>query len=214
MLCAPALAKSATCCSGRSTIRWTSYSTPSKPWSTSALSTCGPIDSGGTKWPSMTSTWITRAPACTTSATCAPSRAKSAARMLGAIRGAGVVICRAAPYGTGSDLDEHRAAAVVAHRRGRRRHPHDGAVLAAVGADGPQLEAVQAVDAPVAAGQRRGTQPGLTATGALQAELLGLQRHLRQQYRSRRCRHGAGAYARRRRRRSPRAVRACRWSTR
>ena len=86
MVCAPALAKSATWRSGASIIRWTSYSTPGRPRSTSALRTCGPIDSGGTKWPSMMSTWMTVAPASTTSATCAPRRAKSAARMLGAMR--------------------------------------------------------------------------------------------------------------------------------
>ena len=31
--------------------------------SRSARQTGGPIDSGGTKWPSITSMWITRAPA-------------------------------------------------------------------------------------------------------------------------------------------------------
>ena len=31
---------------------------------------------GGTKWPSITSTWITRAPAASTSPTCSPSRAE------------------------------------------------------------------------------------------------------------------------------------------
>ena len=41
---------------------------------------------GGTKWPSITSTWITRAPASRTSSTCAPSRAKSADRIDGATR--------------------------------------------------------------------------------------------------------------------------------
>ncbi len=42
---------------------------------------------GGTKWPSITSTWITRAPASITSATWLPSRAKSAERIDGATRG-------------------------------------------------------------------------------------------------------------------------------
>ena len=40
--------------------------------------------SGGTKWPSMTSTWIVRAPASSTAPTCSPRRAKSAARIDGA----------------------------------------------------------------------------------------------------------------------------------
>ena len=39
---------------------------------------------GGTKWPSITSTWITRAPASITSATWAPSCEKSAERIDGA----------------------------------------------------------------------------------------------------------------------------------
>ena len=43
----------------------------------------GPIVIGGTKWPSITSTWIIRAPAAITSSTCAPSREKSADRIDG-----------------------------------------------------------------------------------------------------------------------------------
>src|ERR671925_268726 len=84
---APARAKSSTRRSGRSTIRCTS-STPSRPCtrSRSASTTSAPMVIGGTKWPSMTSTWITRAPASITSSTCAPSRAKSAARIDGATR--------------------------------------------------------------------------------------------------------------------------------
>src|SRR3954471_12608739 len=133
MLCAPALAKSAMCCSGRSIIRWTSYSTPSKPWSTSALSTCGPIDSGGTKWPSMMSTWMTRAPASTTSATWAPRRGEAGAGGVGGGEG-GREDARgdAARLGHGETagtyrlyLDEHRAATVIADRGRRRGHPHD-----------------------------------------------------------------------------------------
>src|SRR5947209_13371157 len=38
----------------------------------------------GTKWPSITSTWMRSAPAFSASATCAPSRAKSADRIDGA----------------------------------------------------------------------------------------------------------------------------------
>ena len=41
---------------------------------------------GGTKWPSITSTWISRAPAAITSSTWAPSREKSAERIDGATR--------------------------------------------------------------------------------------------------------------------------------
>ena len=53
-------------------------------WPASASTTGGPMLSGGTKWPSMTSTWIVRAPASSTVATCSPRRAKSAARIDGA----------------------------------------------------------------------------------------------------------------------------------
>ena len=35
-------------------------------WPASACTTAGPMLSGGTKWPSMTSTWIVRAPASST----------------------------------------------------------------------------------------------------------------------------------------------------
>ena len=48
--------------------------------------TSGPIVIGGTKWPSITSTWMTRAPASMTSATCEPSFEKSAERIDGATR--------------------------------------------------------------------------------------------------------------------------------
>src|SRR5689334_14830715 len=133
MLLAPAFAKSATWRSGRSIIRCTSYCTSGRPSSTSALRTCGPIDSGGTKWPSMLATWMTRAPASTTSWTWAPRRAKSAARMLGAMRRGLGMTCGRADYAL--DLDEHRAATVIADRGRRRGHPDDGAVLAAVRAD-------------------------------------------------------------------------------
>src|SRR5215211_4313321 len=54
--------------------------------SRSAATTRWPMEIGGTKWPSMTSTWITRAPARITWSTCSPRRAKSAARMDGRTR--------------------------------------------------------------------------------------------------------------------------------
>ena len=84
---APASAKPATCASGRSIIRWTSITPPAAwTWSAIAEATRGPIVIGGTKCPSMTSTWMTRAPASITSATCDPSREKSAERIDGATR--------------------------------------------------------------------------------------------------------------------------------
>ena len=55
-------------------------------WTCSAIAstTFGPNVSGGTKCPSMMSTWITRAPAASTSPSCEPSLEKSAARIDGA----------------------------------------------------------------------------------------------------------------------------------
>ena len=122
--------------------------------SRSAATTSGPIVIGGTKCPSMTSTWITRAPASSTSCTCSPSRSKSAARIDGATRGAR----QRAPA---SYLPQHAAAADVAHDDRGARHPHDRRVLAAVRAHRDELEAVQAVDAAVAA--RAGSSGAATA---------------------------------------------------
>src|SRR5829696_10127775 len=84
---APALAKSSILRSGRSTIRCTS-SAPPRPCtrSRSASTISAPIEMGGTKWPSITSTWITRAPASMTASTWSPRRTKSAARIDGATR--------------------------------------------------------------------------------------------------------------------------------
>src|SRR6266478_10088137 len=48
--------------------------------------TAGPIERLGTKCPSMTSTWMRSAPACSAAATCSPRRAKSPARIEGASR--------------------------------------------------------------------------------------------------------------------------------
>src|SRR5260370_41398694 len=52
----------------------------------SAFTTIGPMVRLGTKWPSMTSTWIQSAPAAVTASTSLPSSAKSADRMEGAMR--------------------------------------------------------------------------------------------------------------------------------
>jgi hypothetical protein len=45
----------------------------------------GPMEILGTKWPSMTSTWIQSAPAASTARTSSPSFAKSAAKIEGAM---------------------------------------------------------------------------------------------------------------------------------
>ena len=54
---------------------------PPRSWINGAIerSTTGPIVTGGTKWPSPTSKWKTRAPASSSASICSPSRAKSAA---------------------------------------------------------------------------------------------------------------------------------------
>ena len=63
MQSAPARANSATWSPGRSIIRWTSSAPPASwTWSAIEAATSGPIVIGGTKWPSITSTWISRAP--------------------------------------------------------------------------------------------------------------------------------------------------------
>ena len=98
---APASANDATCRSGRSTIRCTSRCSPR---SRSARQTGGPIDSGGTKCPSITSMWMTSAPAACTAATCSRRRPKSAERTDGAISigiGEGMMTGWAAGVGCG-----------------------------------------------------------------------------------------------------------------
>src|SRR5215210_8972352 len=73
--------------SGRSTMRCTSSTPPRSCTRSRNVATIRePIEIGGTKWPSITSTWITRAPASITASTCSPRRAKSAARIDGATR--------------------------------------------------------------------------------------------------------------------------------
>src|ERR1700722_14790171 len=141
--------------------------------SASAETTTGPSVIGGTKWPSITSTWITRAPASSTSETCSRRRPKSAERIDGATR----TLLRSSEAETvmrahyASDFLKHRVPAVVALEDRGGGHPHDRGVLAAVGAHGCELEAVQAVDAAVAPGKVRRAQPRLAAVGALRAEV-------------------------------------------
>ena len=65
-------------------IRWTSSG--SVVARRIAATTGGPMVRLGTKWPSMTSTWIQSAPASSTARTSSPSRPKSAARIDAAMR--------------------------------------------------------------------------------------------------------------------------------
>src|SRR4051812_5653017 len=71
--------------SGSEIMRCTSAKPP-WAWIVSEMSATilGPNVITGTKWPSMTSMWITRAPAAITSPTCSRMRPKSADRMDGA----------------------------------------------------------------------------------------------------------------------------------
>src|SRR5581483_7839143 len=133
---------------------------------------------GGTKWPSITSTWITRAPAAITSATCSPRRAKSADRIDGAIRDSRSrrSVASGGPAELSGNLDrlnrpQHAAVTVVAGDDRRARHAHDRRVLPAVRAHRHELVALQAVDASIAPRRRCRSQPRLAASRALGAEL-------------------------------------------
>src|SRR2546423_5647951 len=68
--------------SGRSTMRCTSKNFGDR--GRIACTTTGPMVMFGTKWPSITSTWIQSAPARVTASTSSPSRLKSADRIEGA----------------------------------------------------------------------------------------------------------------------------------
>src|ERR1051325_9613829 len=70
------------CGSGRSTMRCTSKNFGDR--GRIACTTTGPMVMFGTKWPSITSTWIQSAPARVTASTSSPSRLKSADRIDGA----------------------------------------------------------------------------------------------------------------------------------
>src|ERR671922_2184008 len=130
---------------------------------------------GGTKCPSMTSTWISRAPAAITSATWAPSREKSAERIDGATRrppnrsravvaaGALSVLASIAPELHGP---EHRVTAMLAEEVLGGAHSNYRLVLPALRALRDQLVAAQAVDAPIPARKLGGPQPRLAAARA------------------------------------------------
>ena len=131
--------------------------------SASAATISAPNVIGGTKWPSITSTWMTRAPAASTSSTCSPRRAKSADRIEGAIRrsrSSAASRQRARSMASHLDRPQHAAVAVVAGDDRRARHPHDRRVLAAVRAYRDQLVALQAVHAAVTPGAAVGRSHG------------------------------------------------------
>src|SRR6266446_6007595 len=80
----PASAKASRNASGSDTIRC--VSSGRRVTRRTDCTTAGPIERLGTKCPSMTSTWMRSAPACSAAATCSPRRAKSPARIEGASR--------------------------------------------------------------------------------------------------------------------------------
>src|SRR6186713_3260343 len=84
MMSAPALANGSIHRSTGATIRWTSNGLAL--CGRSAFTTGGPIVRLGTKWPSITSTWIQSAPAASIARISSPRRAKSADNIEGAMR--------------------------------------------------------------------------------------------------------------------------------
>src|SRR5437588_604333 len=80
---APDLANASRNSSGRSIIKWASIG--SLVARRTASTTWGPKVRLGTKWPSMTSTWIRSAPAASASFTCSARRPMSAERIEGTI---------------------------------------------------------------------------------------------------------------------------------
>src|SRR3954468_20186454 len=123
---APAFANSSTWRSGRSIMRCTSAKPPASwIWPAIASSTSGPIVIGGTKWPSITSMWMTRAPASMTLAIWSASRAKSAERIEGAT-------CGRANSSSLTRTDANARNQVAARGRALRarpRHPHRNRAL-------------------------------------------------------------------------------------
>src|SRR5712692_10022641 len=80
-----------------------------------ASTTSGPNVRLGTKWPSMTSTWMRSAPAASAWRTCSPKREKSAAR----IDGASLTTLMAKPSPSGQQAAGHHLGdghALVEHR--------------------------------------------------------------------------------------------------
>ena len=161
---APASAKASMWRSGASIIRWTSTTPPAScTWSAIEDATSGPIVIGGTKWPSMTSKWMTRAPASITSSSCAPSRAevRREDRRGDPPLGDQLLVIARRSYGP-----QHRVSAVLAGHVLGGAHPRDRLVFTAVRALRDQLEAAQTVHAAEAAGELCRAQPGLAAARA------------------------------------------------
>ena len=190
MLSAPARAMSSMCCSGRSTIMWTS-SRPPASWTQvgQRRHDHGPerdrrdevavhhvdVDHAGARprAPPRPAIRAARSPRTGSTARSAAGAASTAsARAPSSDRGR-------RPSFRPLDGLEHAAVAVIAsHDRGAG-HPYDRRVLAAVGAHRHELEPLQAIDAAVPARNRRRPQPWLPTAGALGPEfrLLGCLAH-------------------------------------
>src|SRR5688500_2713865 len=106
-----------------------------------AATTGTPIVMFGTKWPSMTSTWIQSAPAASASWIASPRRAKSADRIDGAMRTSGMIdsehahAVRASDDGLGRDAQEEAGlhdADALAQRRLEHARVLDAAVEARI----------------------------------------------------------------------------------
>src|SRR5581483_4241006 len=166
-LSAPARANSSTCLSGRSIMRCTSMAAPAS-WTRSAIAPTikAPKVIGGTKWPSITSTWMIRAPASSTSFTWDPRRAKSADRIEGATWRSAKMPDREGWECTRLDRLQHAALAVVAGDARGARHAHDRGMFAAVRTHRDQLVTLQTPETAIATGQGRGPQPRLAAARA------------------------------------------------
>src|SRR5882757_4609786 len=117
--------------SGFEIIRW--VSSGRRVTGRSEYTIGAPIERLGTKCPSITSTWIRSAPARSASATCSPRRAKSAARIDGAIftmsssRGTGLLLedVRELPV-TGGDSVDRVGARDLFRTPGNERIPETG----------------------------------------------------------------------------------------
>ena len=142
------------------------------PGRRSTPATSGPIVIGGTKWPSITSTWISRAPA-----------SMHLVDLVAEAREVGREDRGRDPRGRETprcDRRQLRPASASSGRNAgracpRRRHADDRLVLAAVRALRDELVAAQAVDAAVAARELGRAQPRLAAARAVRARPIALR---------------------------------------
>ena len=140
---------------------------------------------GGTKWPSITSTWITRAPAAITSVDlrAEPREVGREDRRRDPLAREELAAASAAVSSVAASISrqielQHRVAAVLALHVLGAAHPAIVWCSPQFGALGDELEAAQAVDADEAARELRGAQPGLAAARAVRAARSAPSRRL------------------------------------